>query len=316
MIKTKLGLNLTFKLTRRMKLLGLGASLAAGVVIILIGLISHVHFIAEFGKEKIVTDIITQILNPPSIPPYYKRNIVVDYFFHTYIAIAIIIGAATPAFLLHLESRRKKLIDQALPRMLEDLAESQEAGMTLLQALSESSKRNYGPINEELKTLVAQLTWGIAFEEAFRSFSRRIGTAMISRVTVLLLEAVRLGGDLKTAFKSTSEFVRKMIELRNERETQLRAYLMVIYISTMIFILVVVIMYQSLFVQMAGAQSGFMRLPLTIEVYKAYLFDLSMIEAVLGGFAAGKLSEGVTLYGLKHSVIMLLVVVFAFTFFF
>ena len=280
----KVPLKLTFRIIRKLRIISLGLSAAIALLIAALGYIA-----------------------------YYP-----NYTFHTFISVAIITGCALPALLLHLESRRKKLIDSALPRLLEDLAESQEAGMTLLQALSESSKRDYGPINEELKILVAQLTWGVSFEEAFRSFSRRIGTAMTSRVTVLLLEAVRLGGDLKTAFKSTSEFVRKMIELRSERETQLRAYLMVIYISTMIFILVVVIMYQSLFVQMSSSQgqSSFMRLPLSIETYKAYLFDLGIIEAVLGGFAAGKLSEGVTLYGLKHSVIMLLVVVFVFTFFF
>lgn len=242
---------------------------------------------------------------------YYPK-----YMFHTLISIAIIVGCGPLALVIHLESRRKKLIDNALPRLLEDLAESQEAGMTLLQALAESSKRKYGPINEELKILVSQLTWGVQFEEAFRSFSRRIGTQMTSRVTVLLLEAVRLGGDLKTTFKSTSTFVRKMIELRNERETQLRPFMMVIYISTMIFVLIVVIIYQSLFVQMSSISSSFFKLDLNIETYKAYLFDLAIIEAILGGFTAGKLSEGVTLYGLKHSIILLLAVTIVFTFFF
>lgn len=244
---------------------------------------------------------------------YYPR-----YTFHTFLSVALIVGITPLALILHLESSRKKLIDKALPRLLEDLSEGQEAGMTLLQALSESSKRDYGPISDELKILVAQLTWGVSFEEAFRSFSRRIGTAMTSRVTVLLLEAVRLGGDLKTAFKSTSAFVRKMIELRDEREAQLRPFMMVIYISLMVFILVVLIMYHALFVQMSGSQGGssFLGIKLDVEMYKAYLFDLAIIEALLGGFAAGKLSEGVTLYGLKYSAIMLLVVIFVFTFFF
>lgn len=91
---------------------------------------------------------------------------------------------------------------------------------------------------------------------------------------------------------------------------------MVIYISTMVFMLVLVIMYQSFFVQMSEAKTGFMRLTLSLEAYKAYLFDLAIIEAMIGGFAAGKLSEGVTLYGLKHSLVMLLAVLLVFTFFF
>lgn len=312
----KIGLNFAFKLTRKVKLLGLGASAAAGAIIILVGLVNHVYFVAEFGELKIVTDLITQILRPPDVPPYYKRSILVDYFFHTYVALAILIGAAVPVLFLNMESRRKKMIDQSLPRLLEDLAEGQQAGMTLLQALQESSKRDYGPISEELKRLVAQLTWGFTFEESFKSFARRIGTDMTSRVTVLLLEAVRLGGDLKTTFRSTAAFVSKMIDLRNDREAQLRAYLSVIYISTMVFLLVLVILYQSLFVQMAEAKTSFLRLTLSLEAYKGYLFDLAVFEAMMGGFAAGKLSEGVTLYGLKHSLMMLVVVLVVFTFFF
>jgi len=66
---------------------------------------------------------------------------------------------------------------------------------------------------------------------------------------------------------------------------------------------------------MSSVPSSFFKVSLSIEEYKAYLFDLAIIEAILGGFAAGKLSEGVTLYGLKHSIIMLLAVTIVFTVF-
>lgn len=67
---------------------------------------------------------------------------------------------------------------------------------------------------------------------------------------------------------------------------------------------------------MTDPKNMWMHLPLSLETYRAYLFDLAIIEAIVGGFAAGKLSEGVTLYGLKHSVMMLSVVLVIFTFFF
>ena len=274
---------LDIKVTRRTKYIGSGISALAAALIIVYGYLF-----------------------------YYP-----EFLFHTFIAIAVLVGAALPSLFLHLEGRRKRLIDQALPRLLEDLAESQEAGMTLLQSITESSKRKYGPISEELNILASQLTWGVQFEDAFRDFAERIGTDLNTKVSVLLLEAVRLGGDLKTAFRSTAEFVRKMIELREERETQLRPYMMVIYVSTLIFTLVVVLMWQSLFKVMAEqSSSGFMRLPLTLEEYRAYLFDLGIIEAILGGFAVGKLSLGVTLYGLKHSLVLLTLVTLIFTLFF
>ena len=236
------------------------------------------------------------------------------YLFHTFVAVSLIVALSAPAVIIHFENRRKKLIDDALPRLLDDLAESQEAGMTLLQALEESSKRKYGPITEELKRLTTQLSWGLGFEEAFSAFSKRIGTELSIRTTTLILEAIRLGGDLKNIFGSTAQFVREIIELRDERESQLRPYMMVIYISSLVFVLVIVILYQSFFVPMALEPTRFLKLPMSLEGYKAILFDLAIVEALFGGLTAGKLSQGLTFNGLKHSVVLLAVVTVIFTF--
>jgi len=143
-------------ITKRLRLTVTGASAAAGVSI------------AAFG--------------------YWNYSLKIA--FHLLTALAIMVSAGPPAIVIHLEERRKRLIDDALPRLLDDVAESQEAGMTLLQALEESSRRKYGPITEDLKRLVAQLSWGVEFEKAFMNFAERIGTELSVRVTTLLLEAI------------------------------------------------------------------------------------------------------------------------------
>ncbi len=237
--------------------------------------------------------------------------------FHLFIALGIVAACSAPALIYHFEGRRKKLIDDMLPRLLEDIAESQDAGMTLLQALEESSRRNYGPMTVELKRLVTQLSWGVEFEAAFNSFSKRIGTELSVRVTSLLMESIGLGGDIKSTFKATAEFVRKMLGLRDERESQLKPYLMVIYISSLVFMIILVILYQSFFLTMAtGSSERFLRLPLSLESYKAVLFDLAIVEAFFGGLIAAKLSQKVTITGLKHILILLSAVSLIFGIFF
>lgn len=229
------------------------------------------------------------------------------FVFHIFIAAGLIVAAAVPAFILLWEQRRKSQIDDMLPRFLEDVADSQEAGLTLLKAFEESSKRSYGPITTELKLLVAQITWGVEFEAAFLSFAKRLDTELTTKVTALLLEAMRLGGDLKTTFQSTASFVREMIQLRKEKESQLRPYVMVIYVSVVVFMLIIIILYQSFFLSMMTGGSGeaFLKLPMSIEGYKALLFDLVVIEAFFGGITVGKLSGGRAATGLKHSVVLL-----------
>jgi flagellar protein FlaJ len=243
------------------------------------------------------------------------RSASLSFIFHSYLALGLAVGLLAPSIILHLEERRKKLIDNAWPLLLENLAGSQEAGMTLLQALEDASHRKYGPITVELKKLTAQLTWGMEFEKAFIDFSKRIGTEFSTRISILIFEAVRLGGDLKASFNSTAEFVREMIKLRDERESQLRSYLMVIYVSFFVFVAVIVLLYQSFFVPMSKTPTSFLRLTMSLEGYKSLLFDLSIVEAIFGGLVAGKLSEGSMMNGLKHSVILLAVVTLIFTFF-
>lgn len=237
----------------------------------------------------------------------------ISYYFHSYVGFAISTSLLVPSLIVHMENRRRTLIDNMLPRLLDDIAESQDAGMTLLEALEASSKREYGPITEELRKLTAELSWGVEFEEAFSAFSRRIGTDLSAKTTTLILEAIRLGGNLKVTFRSTAEFVRGIIRLRQERESQLRPFLMVIYVSCMIFLLIMLILYQSFFLPMATQKTRFLRLPMSLEGYKSLLFDLSIVEAVFGGLIAGKLSQGTALNGIKHSVILNIIATLIFT---
>lgn len=264
----------------------------AGAIIVLVG---YLLFCIE--------NEITSLFSAEPLIKFFS-----NYVSHTYIAFAITVSLAAPSILIHLEFRRKRLIDNALPRLLEDMAESQEAGMTLLQALEESSRREYGPLSEELRKLTAKLSWGIEFEDAFKAFSESIGTELSLRTTTLILEAIRLGGDLKTTFNSTAQFVRQMIELRDERESQLRPFMMVIYVSTIVFVIIMMILYQSFFLPMAMEPTRFLRLAMSLEGYKSLLFDLSIVEALFGGLTAGKLSQGQVLNGLKHSVILIVIV--------
>ncbi len=240
------------------------------------------------------------------------------FIFHLYIAAGLVVVISPPAIYSLWDEGKKKKIDSMLPRLLEDIAEGQESGLTLLKSFELSSQRNYGPLSRELRQMVAQLTWGVEFEDALRLFAERVDTELTTKITVLLIEAMKLGGDLKNTFHSTASFVREMTQLRDERESQLKPYMMIIYISVVVFMVIIIILYQSFFLSMAqgGSGSGFMKLPMSLEGYKVILFDLVVIEAFFGGITAGKLSGGRISSGLKHSVSLILVVLVVFGMFF
>ena len=241
--------------------------------------------------------------------------------FHYLVGGSVAILLLGPAIVEHFQELRKKRIDNALPLLLNDIGEGQETGMTLLESLREISNRDYGPLSKELKKLVSQMSWGVDFSTAFRSFTSRVGTSMTLKVSILIVEAVNFGGDLKTAFRSTADFLRELLELRQERQVQLRPFFLVIYVSSLIFDLIVITLYRSFILPLAPpplADGGvsFLRMPLTLGEFRSILFDMAIIEAFFGGLAAGKFGTGRALSGLKHSVLLMGVAIVVFWAFF
>jgi len=251
------------------------------------------------------------------IRPHFEAitSFMTTLYFRYYVAMALMIACGVPAVSISIKERRKNAIDNSLPRLFDNLAMSQETGMTLLQALEQESKLK-GPLAKELRRLVAQVSWGSNFERAFNSLAKRVGTDMASKTITLLIEGMRLGGDLKTTFKSTANFVRRMLELEKEKVGQIRPYFMVIYAATVIFLAIVVLLYRSFSITATmGGGKSLMKVPMTVEAYKAAVFDMAIIEGFFNGLIAGKMGEGKLLAGLKHAAVLLLVVVIVFLLF-
>jgi archaeal flagellar protein FlaJ len=226
------------------------------------------------------------------------------YQAHIFVAAGVMVGMIAPAFILILQDLRRNEIDKALPRVLEEISEGLMSGMTLIEAIEEASRRDYGWISRELKILTSQMSWGVPIEKAFDNFADRIGTDMAQKTTSLLLSAIELGGDLRTTFLSTADFLRKMLEARDDRNEEMRPYLTIIYVTLIVFLAMMIMLYSSLN-QLLSIQSPIVKVMMTKEQLKILLYDLAIMEAGFGGLIAAKLSSGSIWPGLKHSIIMI-----------
>jgi pilus assembly protein TadC len=228
------------------------------------------------------------------------------FTFHVFIAIGIIIALIAPAIILIFQDRRRNHIDSTLPRVLEGVSEGLQAGMTLIESIDEVSKQDHGFTSKELRTMVAQMSWGMPIESALENFARRVGTDMAKKTTALLSAALNLGGDLKSLFRSTAEFLHRILDAKDERNEQLRPYLSIIYVTLIVFVVTMYMLYHSLS-GLFEIQSNILKIQMTQDELKILLFDLSVLEALFGGLIASKLSSGTIYPGLKHSIIMLLI---------
>ncbi len=225
--------------------------------------------------------------------------------FDEYFLLAVVITVFPPAVLDYADYRWKRSIDKHLPDLFRSIVQAQKTGMTLPQALEEASKRNYGPLTKELKKMVAQMSWGVPFEEALQSFGQRVDTALIGRTIPLILEAHRSGGKVEEVFDPLQKFVQTILTFDAERKTQTRPYLAIIYVAFFVFLFTIIMLFKSFFVDMADIPTSQFELMAPEEARKIF-FHMGAIQAFFGGLVAGKMGEGTVGGGLKHSVILLI----------
>jgi flagellar protein FlaJ len=233
--------------------------------------------------------------------------------FDEYFLLAVVVTVFPPAVLDYADYRWKRSIDKHLPDLFRSIVQAQKSGMTLPQALEEASKRDYGPLTKELKKMVAQMSWGVSFEEALQSFAKHVDTALVGRTVPLILEAQRSGGNVEKVFEPLEKFVQTTLTFDAERKTQTRPYLAIIYVAFFVFLFTIVMLFKSFFVDMSDFSTGQFTL-MSPQEARSVFFHMSAIQAFCGGLVAGKMGEGTVGGGLKHSVILLLCGYLAFKF--
>ncbi len=232
-----------------------------------------------------------------------------------FIAFGILLTIAPPSVAFFIDNNWRSGIDANLPNLLRDIADAQRTGLSLPRAVTESSKRNYGPLTPELQKMAAKISWGIPFDQAMRSFTDTADTELNNRAAILILEAQRSGGVIEDIFDSAQKHVEDILALRKERLGQMKPYIWIIYAAFIIFLLVIVVLFNTFFYPMAEMYTEFQGNqfqnlglnPQVLDSYRILFLHMTIVEGLFSGLVAGKMGEGKAKSGLKHSSIMVLI---------
>lgn len=225
--------------------------------------------------------------------------------FDDMIFFAIIVGVTSPAIISYIEYKWRKAIDERLPDLFRNIVQAQETGMTLVQALQEAAKRNYGPLTTELKKMNTQISWGMPFEEALLNMERRVNTVLVQRTVPMIIEASRSGGRVEKIFDPMGKFIQTTLMLDKERRTQTRPYIAIIYVAFFVFLFTITLLFRSFFANMNGlSQLATAAIPAS-EMQRIF-FRMTSIQAFFGGLVAGKMGDGTISAGLKHCLFLML----------
>ena len=198
-------------------------------------------------------------------------------------------------------------IEDQMPLLVRGVAESQETGMTLIRALEKvvDNKMVSGPLSKEVKQLVIEMSWGTSFEDALTNFRNRINSPIVNRFCVLVLEASRSGGTIKKVFTSTAGFMEEMKEIDRDTSAQMKPYIIVIYAAFAVFIVTAILLVNSFFAPMEGAQQIQSNLAVGgTGGFKDFFYQNMLVSALTGGLMAGKIGERRVASGMKHSILL------------
>ncbi|WP_123534602.1 type II secretion system F family protein [Halosimplex salinum] len=239
---------------------------------------------------------------------------------------AFLFVVGTFAIVWELYSRRIARMEAALPELLERLASLNDAGMSVVEGFERVRESDLGILSVEVDRICRDLTYGANVDDALRRFGLRVRTTATTRVVTLLTNALRASGNLAPVLRIAGEQASAEIKLRRKRRQQMFTYLVVIYISFVVFLVIIIAVQEVLVPSLPNnvpTPDGTNSLAVNVDqfarfgqvdkaAYTLVFFHTAILQAVLSGFIGGQLGEGSLKDGAKHAAIMLAVAYGAF----
>ncbi len=241
---------------------------------------------------------------------------------------SLLLIVAPILYVKYTQYKARKAMEEKFPEFLRDVVEGTRAGMSLPQAIQNTETGSYGPLDDRIEKMNAQLDWGIPFGQVLRTFGEETNSPVILRSVDTIIQAYQSGGNIQDVLESVGDNIRTLRQLKEERESQLYGEMITGYVVFFIFIGILVALTSYLLPSLASAQAslgstggfsafggGAGNLQQNITLYESWFQRLVFIQAIFSGLIIGKLSEGELKAGFKHMGILFAIGYLAVTFF-
>ena len=255
------------------------------------------------------------------------------------VVLSVAVASAPYWIKFFLTLQRQSEIESRFPEFVRNLSGSIKSGMPAPRAIMHISKIDYGALSPHVKKLANQIEWAIPVHKALLNFANETRNAVIKRAVSSVIEAEMSGGNIEDVLESVTESVVEIKKLKQKRRAAADAQIIQSYVIFAVF-LVVMIIIQNLLVpyiqsleQTGGLQGAFnpagialngglggltMKVSIDTTSLLGFIGTLgkwfvslhgiflmvAVIQALFAGLVVGKLAEGSAVYGIKHSLIM------------
>ena len=206
-------------------------------------------------------------------------------------------------------------VEDKFPDFLRDLAEYWKGGLSMTLAVRTLANSEYGALNDEIKKMSDQLSWGIAFGDVLEMFADRVGTPLVQRAVSLVTEANKAGGKISDILVTAANDSREIQFLKGERARAIGSYIAVIWVSFIVFIGVIIVLSNVFIPAIASSNSGGesetignMQINAVDPLFFLVVFFYGVNAQAMGnGAMAGIMATGRLSTGMKHAGMMMII---------
>jgi tight adherence protein B len=133
------------------------------------------------------------------------------------VVVLAVIGYVVPAlYLRNRRGHRLRQFEAGLPRAMELIANSMKAGQSVTQALSAVTDNAGPPLSDEFGLARREIELGASVESALSNMVKRIGSADLRLVVMVITIQHSVGGDLPAILITLSDTMKQRSETRAE----------------------------------------------------------------------------------------------------
>lgn len=263
-----------------------------------------------------------------SLTPYaLSQKFGIQYLFFAVLAFILIELAAYLIIYFKVEERTKK-VEEVLPDALQLIAANILAGMTPFKALKLAARKEFGPLQEEIKYTTSRALGTEPFSEILFKMSERVKSDILERAIALFTAAIRSGGHLATLLEELARDINETKNLKRELVTSTRTYTAFIMFTIVFgaplllaisvqFINVTTMMQANTGVAEVSFGLGFLagEMAITADFLTKVAIAMLIITSLLASMLLGAIQEGKPKYGLRYAPIVITGTLIAFVIF-
>lgn len=268
------------------------------------------------GKSLVIGFILAPIIFFIPIVFSVDNN---NYYTLSAFGIFIIIQIITYLFVYFKAEERTKRVEAALPDVFQIVAANLRAGMTPYKALKQSTRKEFGPLAEEIRKAISRGLGTESFSSILLRISENVKSDLVDRSLKLFTTAMRSGGNLATLLEDIATDISETRALKNELKTSTKTYTAFIMFTVIIGAPLLLAISVNFVKMISSMQAQTVSQDLTfgmgflmgvVEITPDFLIKISVINivitSILSSTLLGVINEGKAKSGLRYVPIIMI----------